>query len=169
MSTGALFLAESRRLLEEDYLNRLRKALDALPDGDLWWRPNAASNSVGNLLLHLAGNLRQWIVSGAGGAPDRRRRQEEFDAESGDAEAVLRALESAVEEAVAVLDGLDPDQLGEGIIVQGRETTRMAAIYHAVEHFSMHTGQVLWIIKARTGRELDLYRRGEGGNPYPAW
>ncbi|NIP78841.1 MAG: DUF664 domain-containing protein, partial [Gemmatimonadetes bacterium] len=72
MSPPDAFLAESVHLLEEAYLPRLRRALEALPADDLWWRPNDASNSVGNLLLHMAGNLRQWVVSGVGGAPDGR-------------------------------------------------------------------------------------------------
>jgi uncharacterized damage-inducible protein DinB len=169
VNVSAQFLGESRRLLAEDHMPRIRRAVAELPAEDLWWRPNDASNSPGNLMLHLAGNLRQWIVSGVGGAPDERRRQEEFDRRSGTTAEVLGVLQSAVDAAVAVLDGLDPDRLLDSIAVQGRETTRLAAIYHAVEHFSMHAGQILWIAKARTGRDLGLYLRGADGHPYPTW
>lgn len=167
------FLDESRALLGDVYLPKIRRAVEALPDGDLWWRPNEASNSVGNLLLHLAGNLRQWVVSGVGGAPDVRRRQEEFEArgeeEAGDAPALLRRLEEAVADALAVIEGLDHDRLAATVTIQGRETTPLRAVYHAVEHFSMHAGQILWIAKARSAEDLGLYRMGADGHPKPAW
>ncbi len=68
----AEFIEASRTLLMGDYLPKLRKIVEMISEEDFWWRPNEASNSVGNLLLHMSGNLRQWIVSGAGGAPDGR-------------------------------------------------------------------------------------------------
>lgn len=167
------FLDESRALLADTYLPKIRRAVASLPEGDLWWRPNDASNSVGNLILHLAGNLRQWVVSGVGGAPDVRRRQEEFDArgtdEAADADALLRRLEDAVADAGAVLDSLDADRLAGPVTIQGRETTALRAVYHAVEHFSMHAGQILWIAKARSGEDLGLYRNGADGHPKAAW
>jgi uncharacterized damage-inducible protein DinB len=169
------FLRESATYLEDGYLPRIRRALDVLPDGDLWWRPNPESNSVGNLLHHMAGNLRQWVVSGVGGEPDRRQRQAEFDADGspgGEAttvDAAFGVLQAAVTDAVAVLRALDPSRLDEPIVVQGRDTTVMAAVYHAVEHFAMHTGQILWIAKARAGRDLGLYRTGPDGHPWRAW
>ncbi len=168
--TGAAMIAESRRLIGDDYLPKIRRALERLPAGDVWWRPNEASNSVGNLLLHMAGNIRQWIVSGVGGEPDRRRRQEEFDAaDAGAKDALMAALESAVADADAVLAGLDPARLGDGIRIQGHETTVMRAVYHAVEHFSMHAGQILWIAKSRAGQGLGLYETGPDGHPRAAW
>ena len=180
--TGRDFIRESARLLEDDYLPRVHRALDTLPPGDLWWRPNQASNSAGNLVLHLAGNLRQWVVSGVGGAPDRRDRDGEFaaagvardeDGENDEGElergAVLGRLEAAVAEAVNVIRELDPGRLDEPITVQGNDTTVLRALYHAVEHFSMHTGQLLWIAKARAGRDLELYGPGEDGHPRRLW
>jgi uncharacterized damage-inducible protein DinB len=161
------FLEESARLLDDQYLPKLRRAVDALPADELWWRPNDASNSVGNLLLHMAGNLRQWVVSGVGNTPDERRRDEEFAAR--DAPEPLHALEAAVAEATTLLRGLDPADLGRRITVQGREVSVLEAVYHAVEHFSMHAGQVLWITKARTGEGLGLYSTGPDGHPRRAW
>ena len=78
MQTGAAFLAMSREYLTGHYLPKIRAAVERLTEEDTWWRPNEASNSVGNLMLHLAGNIRQWIVSGVGGAPDVRDRSAEF-------------------------------------------------------------------------------------------
>src|SRR5688572_24497957 len=89
---AAAFVDYSRRYLGEDFLPRILAALDRLSDADLWWRPNEASNSAGNLVLHLCGNARQWIVGGVGGEPDARERQAEFDARGGVTRAELVAL-----------------------------------------------------------------------------
>ena len=163
MDVERAFLEESRRYLTREYAVKIRLCLDDLTDDDLWWRPNEQSNSIGNLLLHLAGNIRQWIVSGVGGAPDQRRRQAEFD-ERGPMprEELLRRFDEAMAEADAVLRGLDPAVLGESRLIQGRETNVLRAVYHVVEHFGMHTGQIVYITKLRTGRDLAFYRDAGG-------
>src|SRR5437868_10305740 len=74
-----VFIKQAQDLLLHDYLPKIESCLRLLTDEQTWWRPNAESNSIGNLLLHLAGNVRQWIVSGLGGQPDERVRQTEFD------------------------------------------------------------------------------------------
>ena len=164
MSHAALFVAESRRLLTREYPAKLRRALDELPTGDLWWRPDPACNSVGNLLLHLAGNVRQWVVHGLGGAEDVRERAVEFSRTGGlDLEEVWRRLEASLRDADAVLAELDPATLGEPMRIQGMETTGLAALYHVVEHFSMHTGQILYLVKMRTGRDLGFYQVDDQG------
>lgn len=166
---GRAFLDHSRTFLLHELLPRARAAAERLPEEELWWRPNEASNSVGNLLLHLAGNVRQWIVSGVGGAPDVRRRQEEFDQrEPLPLEELLARLTRAVEDAAAVIGSLDPATLLETVRVQGRSVTTMEAIYHVVEHFSMHTGQILYIVKLRTGEDLGFYQMIDG-IPRAAW
>ena len=143
------FLARSRYYLGLEYPGKIRLALTAMPEDRLWHRPNVSSNSAGNLVLHLAGNVRQWIVSGVGGAPDVRARDAEFAARDGDGrDALLAHLERACADAVAVLDRLDAAALGEARHIQGRETNVMAAIYHVVEHFSTHTGQLILLAKA---------------------
>ena len=167
---GRAFIECSRRYLRDDYLVRIRTALEKLPPADLWWRPNVSSNSVGNLLLHLAGNARQWIVSGVGRAPDARRREEEFAARDGlDAAAALARLEESVRDVDAVLERLDPETLGERRTIQGNDVTVLEAIYHVVEHFSMHTGQILYVVKLRSGDDLGFWKIGPDGSARPMW
>src|SRR6266550_7399818 len=76
--TGQEFISRSRYHLIEDFLPKIERCLERLTDEQIWWRPNAQSNSIGNLLLHLSGNARQWIVCGVGGAADSRDRNAEF-------------------------------------------------------------------------------------------
>jgi uncharacterized damage-inducible protein DinB len=163
MDLGEAFLAESRRYLVLEYAVKIRLCLEQLSDEDLWWRPNERSNSVGNLLLHLAGNIRQWIVSGVGGAPDRRHRQAEFD-ERGPLPRgeVLQRFAQALSDTERVLGALDPSVLTQDRKIQGRDTNVFRAIYHVVEHFGMHTGQILYITKLRTGRDLGFYQDAGG-------
>ncbi len=171
LDPAAAFLRQSREYLTGHYLPKIQAALERVSDQDLWWRPNPASNSIGHLMLHLAGNLRQWVVSGVGGAPDQRDRAREFAAAppgEPDRPELLAALTEAVLDADAVLARTDPGSLGERRTVQGRQVSVLEAIYHAVEHFAMHTGQILYLVKLRTGRDLGFYRM-EDGIPQPAW
>jgi uncharacterized damage-inducible protein DinB len=142
------FLDRSQYYLGVEYPRKIRLALEAMPPERLWWRPNASSNSAGNLLLHLAGNVRQWIISGVGGAPDVRTRDAEFAAREGGAlPALLEALEGTCAEACAVIGALDPGGLLEARHIQGRTTTVFGAVYHVVEHFAGHTGQLILLAK----------------------
>jgi len=142
------FLERSRHYLGVEYPAKIRLAVAAMPAEQLWQRANDGSNSVGNLLLHLAGNVRQWIVSGVGGARDVRHRDAEFSAREGDTvDALLAQLDAACADAVAVLATLDAASLGGSRRIQGRETTVFAAIYHVVEHFFGHTGQLILLAK----------------------
>lgn len=160
---GEAFIEQSRHHLRADYLPRIRRCLRELPPEDLWWRPNDASNSVGNLLLHLAGNVRQWIVSGIGGRPDIRERDEEFSTKGGaDAADLLAHLEATLESVDGVLGSLDADRLGERLVVQGNDVTVLEAVYHVVEHFSMHLGQIIYVTKLRSGSDLRFYEVDDG-------
>lgn len=160
---GQAFLDRSRRYLVDDHLSRIRRCLEVLPDEDLWWRPNEASNSVGNLLLHLSGNVQQWVISGIGGAPDIRDREREFSRRGGwTGGELLELLEVTLGEAEKILSRLRPRHLLEKRTIQGREVTVLEAVYHVVEHLAMHTGQVVYIVKTRTGRDLGFYRMDEG-------
>ena len=169
MSLERVFTARSAEFLLHEYLPKIRACLADLTEDDAWWRPNQASNAVGNLVLHLAGNLRQWIICGVGGAPDTRVRAHEFAAHAAMPKAALLAhLEGVVREAVDLLNALDGDRLGERRTIQGRDVTILEAVYHVVEHFAMHTGQIVWITKARSARDLGFYEDA-GGLAVPRW
>src|SRR3954467_14504869 len=79
MMVARAFTEKSRRLLRADYLPKIEACLHRLSEHDVWWRPNEASNSIGNLILHLCGNVTMWIVGGVGGRNFTRDRQQEFD------------------------------------------------------------------------------------------
>lgn len=144
------FLTESSRYLRDVYVPRLERALELLPAGDLWWRPAEGRLSLGTILLHLNGNVSQWILQGIGGQSFHRDRDAEFSAQDGPGgEELLARLRTTVGQAVALIDGLDEARLAAGCTIQGNETDVQSAIYHVVEHFGYHTGQAVWIAKAR--------------------
>jgi uncharacterized damage-inducible protein DinB len=154
-----IFLQQSRNLLVRDYLPKLERCLDRLSDDEVWWRPNEPSNSVGNLLLHLCGNVTQWIVAGVGGRQFERRRQQEFDERGPIGRDELRGrIHRVVANADEVLGAVRPSDLVTRRSIQGYDVTVLEAVYHVVEHFSMHTGQVILITKMRTGEDLVLWR-----------
>src|SRR5262249_11764142 len=157
------FLTEWRRRLRREYLPKLRAAVRDLRPADLWWRPNPRSNSIGNLLLHLEGNVRQWIVSGVARRPDVRDRDAEFLAARGaPASMLLARLERTIAAADRVLGRLTGRELLERRRIQGYDVTVLQAVYHVVEHFSGHTGQILYIAKARLDRDLAFYAHLDG-------
>ncbi|MBK6308126.1 MAG: DUF1572 family protein [Gemmatimonadetes bacterium] len=160
---GTRFLERSRYYLGLEYPAKIRSAVLALPAERLWFRPDPASNSAGNLVLHLAGNVRQWVVSGIGGGPDVRQRDEEFAAAGGmDAAELLEHLEKALSEVDAVLARLTSPSLGEVRRIQGRETTVFSALYHVVEHFGGHTGQIILLAKLYAPGEIRFYEDSRG-------
>ena len=166
---GEAFIAQARRLLRTDYLPKIERCLERLSDEQVWWRAHAESNSIGNLLLHLSGNARQWIVSGVGGLPDERVRDSEFEACAGASrENLLGGLRQALDEVDAVLEHVAPASLLERRSIQGHEVSLLYAIFHVVEHFSMHTGQVILITKMLTQSDLRFYDFTTGA-PLPAW
>jgi uncharacterized damage-inducible protein DinB len=143
--------------------------LEKLTDENIWWRPNAESNSIGNLILHLAGNANQWIVSGVGGAPDLRQRQEEFDARTGPARSDLQStLRQTIDDVDNVLSNVAAESLLDRRTIQGNEVCVLEAILHVVEHFSMHAGQIILLTKVLTQHDLRFYDFSTG-DPVPAW
>jgi len=159
---AADFLRLSRHYLRE-YVAKIGHCLERLPEQDLWWKPNDASNSAGNLLLHLRGNVRQWILTGIGGQADARDRDSEFAAESGaNGEELMAGLRETLEEVDRFLAELPAERLGQSCTIQGREFSAQEAVYHVVEHFAMHAGQILWITKARAGEDLGFYGFQDG-------
>lgn len=160
---GPLFLDRSRYYLGVEYPAKISAAIRSMPADRLWWRPNPMANSAGNLVLHLAGNVRQWVVSGIGGAPDTRQRDEEFASSGGwEPDALLSRLHDAVQAADQVLAHLDPQSLGNVRTIQGRATTVFSAIYHVVEHFGGHTGQIILLAKQFTPGAVRFYEDAGG-------
>ena len=169
LDVGRAFLERSMYFLHAQYLPKIKRCLEQLSDAQVWSRANDASNSIGNLLLHLRGNLRQWIVCGVGEQPDDRDRQSEFDAQEGASSAeLLSRLEATVNEAVGVLYRLEVARLTERTEIQGRDVTVLGAVYHAVEHFGQHAAQIITMTKAITGQSLEFYRV-EDGIPRENW
>jgi uncharacterized damage-inducible protein DinB len=153
-----LFVAAARRHLMQEYLPWLRGCFAKLSEEDIWWRPNEKSNSIGNLILHLCGNIRQWIIHGVGGAVDGRNRPAEFTARESCSKAdLLNKLESTLAEVDAVLAKLPVEKLTGPRVIQGFDVTVLRAIFHVVEHFSYHTGQIIYITKMRTGEDLKFW------------
>jgi uncharacterized damage-inducible protein DinB len=153
-----LFLDFSRKKLLEQYWPRLRGCVESLSESQVWWRPNAASNSIGNLMLHLNGNVRQWLVASFNRWEDDRNRPAEFAAQDGiSASALLEKLGATIEEAAEVLARLTEDDLLARYEIQGYNVSGLDAVYQVVEHFGMHYGQILYIAKNLCGRDLGFY------------
>jgi hypothetical protein len=154
-----LFLEFSRRKLLEQNWPRLRGCVESLTEEQVWWRPNAASNSIGNLMLHLNGNVRQWLVDSFNRSEDRRDRPAEFAAEGGiPASVLLEKLGATMREAAQVLDRLTQADLVAPYEIQGYKVRGLDAVYQVVEHFGMHYGQIAYIAKSLSGRDLGFYR-----------
>ena len=152
----------SRRYLRE-YLTKIRLAVSVLDDQVVWARPNEGSNSIGNLMLHLAGNARQWIVSGVGGARDARDRQSEFDQRAPlPITTLIDRLEQTISDADRVLASLTPADLQTRRVIQANDVSVLEAIYHVVEHFSMHTGQIILLAKAEQPDRVRFYEMVDG-------
>jgi uncharacterized damage-inducible protein DinB len=161
-----MFLRHARFRLLDDYLVKIAAAIDALDDEQLWRRPNESSNSIGNLLLHLSGNVRQWLISGVGGAEDTRDRASEFAARgSAPGGELIELLKTTLEEADGVLAGIE-DECAAGrsdaplqrlCRPQAYEVTVFDAIFHVVEHFSYHTGQIIFAAKWLAEGQVSFY------------
>jgi uncharacterized damage-inducible protein DinB len=158
MTNDEIFLKYSADKLEE-LAGRIEDCLGRLTDEQIWLRHTENENAAGNLVLHLCGNVRQWIGTGVGGRPDVRDRNSEFDARGGLPVAQLQArLREVVGEASQIIRTLPRARLTEQKTIQKYEVTVFEAIYHVVEHFSQHTGQILFATKLLTGQDLGYYR-----------
>ncbi len=133
--------------------------METLSEEQVWARGSENENAVGNLMLHLAGNVRQWILSGAGGKADVRVRDREFSARSGvSKQDLLERLEGVVNEAAEVIGGLTADRAMEKIRVQNYEVTVLEAVYHVVDHFAQHTAQIVFATKMMTHQDMEFYK-----------
>jgi uncharacterized damage-inducible protein DinB len=153
------FLEQARHSLAEHHLPRVIRCLELLSDEDIWWRPNRSSNSIGNLVLHLTGNVTQWILSGLGGAPDVRKRDGEFRAKGPiPRPELIKRLETCIRKATSVIAGLNRQDLKREHSIQGFRVTGFQAVSHVTEHFAYHSGQVVFITKLRLGKDLGFTR-----------
>jgi uncharacterized damage-inducible protein DinB len=146
----------------QEYARKIETAVAPLSEEQIWWRPNEASNSIGNLLAHLTGNLSQWVLEGLGGEKFDRHRSQEFSARSGAAKVeLLNRLLGVVERCRATVARLSDGDLARRRRIQTYETDGYDALFHAVEHMSYHTGQIVLLAKMM-GIQLDFYPQHRG-------
>ena len=137
--------------------NKIRHCLAQLNDDQVWWRPREEMNSIGNLLLHLAGNVRQWIVAGVGDETDNRDRQSEFDQRGPrPKEEALEKLETVLEQAESVMRSVTSDELLKAKRIQGHDTTKMGAIWHSITHFQGHVQEIIGLTRQQLGDEYEF-------------
>jgi hypothetical protein len=157
MTIETEFLNYSADTLRQ-FVDRIDSCVEKLNQEQVWARTSANQNAVGNLLLHLNGNVRQWIMHGVAGQPDIRDRRSEFATQGGPGtHQLLASLRTTVEEAAAVFRGLPAERLLDKVKVQGYDATVLTAIYHVVEHFAGHTFQIIYATKLFTGQDLGFY------------
>jgi uncharacterized damage-inducible protein DinB len=152
------FIATIERFLLEENLPRVIKCLELLSEEQIWFKPNTASNSVGNLVLHLAGNLNQWVLKAIGGKNYKRKRDEEFTADKTKSkEELIEILVSIKNELSTVINSVSAEELLRVRPVQIYEEDAITILIHVTEHFSYHTGQIAYITKWLTCRPTDFY------------
>lgn len=158
-TVGDLFVEFSRQKLFGQYWPRMRACVESVSDEQVWWRPNDACNSVGNLLLHLNGNVYQWLVASFNRLEDGRNRPAEFaERQEMPRAALLQKLGATLDEAAAVLSRLTEADLVQTFEIQGYTVTGLDAVYQVVEHFGLHHGQIIYVTKMLRGEDLGFYR-----------
>ena len=157
------FLNRASQYLSGDYLPKIERCLEKLSDDQIWWRANEESNSIGNLILHLCGNARQWIVCGIGSAPDARNRDAEFEQRDLiPCDELVALLRSTLSDVHTTLQSVDPSTLLEYRKIQGNDVDILEAVFHVTEHFSMHAGQIFLLTKLLIATDLRFYDFEEG-------
>ncbi len=137
---------------------RIEKCLNLITEDEVWQRPNKNSNSIGNLIVHLCGNITQYVISSLGNTEDKRNRDYEFEISSGISKSdLLKQLQSTVERAGQVIEKLDKNNLSKSYSVQGFKLSGIGILIHLVEHFSYHTGQISFFTKLLKDKDLGYY------------
>ena len=136
-----------------DYgLNKIQHCLNQLDEGQVWWRPEPNMNSIGNLLLHLAGNVRQWIVAGVGDLEDTRLRRQEFaDRNELPKGELLQSLVAVLDEAKRTMEAASESDLLTETRIQGHDVTKLGAIWHSVTHFQGHVQEIIGMTRQQLG------------------
>lgn len=138
--------------------DHLAKCFSLLTEEDMWWRPNDNSNSVGNIVLHLCGNIGQYIIASLGEQADTRDRDREFSTREGnDKAALLIQITAIINEAAQIVDNAPTAALLQERMVQGFRFSGLGVVLHAVEHLSYHVGQIAYLTKLRKDRQVGLY------------
>lgn len=151
------FITQSVYHLHEN-TPRIKNCLDRLTEEQIWLKPNEHSNSVGNLILHLCGNITQYIISSLGNKPDYRERDLEFSTKGGySKDELFQKLTDTVNEASIVMSNLSEQELLQILSVQGNNYSGVKNIIHVVEHYSYHTGQIAYWTKMLTDEDLGFY------------
>lgn len=146
-----------RRVMDESF-NRIRKCLGMLCQDELWNRLSDDTMSVGNQVLHIHGNVSQYILQGIGGRNFQRKRNEEFkDHNDLDIETLLFLLNKLEVDMKSVLHQLTPDELLRVRPVQVFEESGLSILTHVMEHTSYHTGQITLLTKLMTGKDTGYY------------
>ncbi|SRR5258705_11109223 len=157
-STAREFIEQCISVVEKKNTPKIIKCLDQLTEDQVWMRPNKASNSIGNILLHLCGNIRQYVISGLGDQPDVRERDKEFSAQGGyNKEELLARLNDTLTRAAEIIRNTDEVRLLKIYTVQGFSYSGAGIIVHITEHYSHHTGQIIFWTKQLTGNDLGFY------------
>ncbi len=139
--------------------SRIQDCLARLTADQVWSRGNENSNSIGNLILHLCGNLGQWVLAGLDGQPDGRDRDREFATQGGMSVAELSGmLKVRVEEVVGVLERVPAHRLLQPVSPQGYTLPVMEVVTHITEHFYHHGGQIQLLTKLYLNVDLGYYR-----------
>ncbi len=151
-----------RRLYEEGF-DRIVQCLGYLTEEEVWARPNAQTVSIGNLILHLSGNVRQWICAGLGRQEDVRKRDSEFCTEGGVSKvALIEKIKLTIIDAQEVVEKLSAEDLAKTYEVQVYEETGLSVVVHVIEHFSYHIGQITYAVKSQKNIDTMYYKEDLG-------
>jgi uncharacterized damage-inducible protein DinB len=151
------FIDQTIKTIDEN-TSKIKACMKQLDEKDIWFRHNEHVNSVGNILLHLSGNIRQWIISSLGGAPDIRERDLEFSTVGGfTKEELTTRWQDTIQEAVTVITDASPENLLRYRVVQGSMHSGIGIIIHVTEHYSYHTGQIIFLTKLYKNIDMGFY------------
>lgn len=157
MSTTQVFKEQAIFRLQEKK-QHIAKCFALLKEQDVWWKPNEATNSIGTIILHLCGNIGQYVLSSLGQQPDTRQRDLEFSARnSHDQAELLDMITATIDQASEVVENCTEEELLRVRVVQGFSFSGLGVTLHAVEHLSYHTGQIAYLVKLRNDQQVGLY------------